>query len=784
MKQERILKLIKKILGWPLSLVALFFVIKIIAPETILLLPHLKQANLLEIFFGVCSFIIYFFLRGYLWHTILMFKGYSIPIKDAIFLWGYSEIKRYVPGGIWSFLGRTVSFNNKGIPKKEIVHALIIEAQLIVLGSSFLSIFALSLFQDIFVSLPHKQFIIISALLIIVIFVFHNIFLKPINKNFLRYILPNFMPQQSLFVLLISVVAFSFFGLGTYLVSASIFYLNLKQIIGFMGFFVFSFLAGYLSIITPMGLGVREGVIAIGLSKTIPIAFAGFISIFSRIMLMVSETIFMLIAFIWMYSENGLLIKIEKIVKDKKQEFILFFFVCIYIAYFTLASFLRYDNFYAGRFDLGNMDQTVWNTINGRIFQTSSDIGLTISRLSTHADFILILLSPLYLLWSHPKTLLLIQSVILGLGGIFVFLIAKEIIKNKNLALIFGFLFLMNPLIQFTNLYDFHAVTIATTTLLASFYFLLKRKYLMLCIFLILSGITKEQVWTITALFGIPLLFTKLKKIKILGAIIIISSLTLFGYLVGVAIPYVAGGKEHFALSYYSNFGNSPAEIIKNVFLSPQKIILIFFESSRLEYLKHLFMPLGFISFLSPAYLIFAIPDLLIDLLSNNANLREIYYQYTSTITPFIFISGIYGVRQFSKWFPKIQLLAIALYIIFFTFMSAYSFGPLPGAAKPNLDMFTKPQENKEVIENFLSTIPENYTVAATNNLGAHLSHRQTVFTVPVGISEADFVLFLLNDGFAQPSLQVQKEMIVKLSNNKKYVKIFKQGDFVVFKKL
>lgn len=471
-----------------------------------------------------------------------------------------------------------------------------------------------------------------------------------------------------------------------------------------------------------------------------------------------------------------------KIFKKYRHEFILGILICFYIAYFTTASFQRFDNFYAGRFDLGNMDQAVWNTINGRIFQTSSDNGDVIPRLSTHADFILVLISPFYLLWSNPKMLLLMQSAILGFGAVFIYLIARETIGDKRLALIFAFLFLMNPLVQLTNLYDFHAITLATTLLLASFYFLIKKKYLLLTLFLILSAITKEQVWLITSIFGLPLLFQKTKKIKLLGAGIMLFSLTIFTFLILYAIPINLGG-QHFALSYYSEFGSSPIQVISNIIFSPQKIIPVIFETSRLEYLKNLFIPLGFVSFLSPVFLIFAIPDLLIDLLSNNPQLRQIYYQYSAAITPFVFVSAIFAIKKIIKFFPKIPKIYIAAYLLIFTFFSAYSYGPLPGAKNPNIDMFIEPQKNREVIEKFLSRIPEKYSVAATNNLGSHLSQRQTIYTIPVGVDKADFVLFLLNDRFAQPSPAAQKEMAEKLKRNKDYVKVFEKDDFVVFKK-
>src|ERR1035437_4386206 len=122
-------------------------------------------------------------------------------------------------------------------------------------------------------------------------------------------------------------------------------------------------------------------------------------------------------------------------IKRHKYALALLSFIALYIAYFTTASFLRYDNFFTGRFDLGNMDQTVWNAIHGRIFQLTDPNGTTnISRLAFHADFILVLISPLYLIWSSPEMLLLLQTVILGLGAIVVYFIAKNIIKNKNLS--------------------------------------------------------------------------------------------------------------------------------------------------------------------------------------------------------------------------------------------------------------------------------------------------------------------------------------------------------------
>ena len=455
--------------------------------------------------------------------------------------------------------------------------------------------------------------------------------------------------------------------------------------------------------------------------------------------------------------------------------------ICIaaYIIYFTLASFLRYDNFYTGRFDLGNMDQAVWNTINGRIFETSNINGDVISRLSTHADFLLILLSPFYLIWEHPKTLLLIQTFVLGFGAFFVYAIAKNVIKNNNLSLTLAIAYLLYPAMQYTNLYDFHAVTLAATFLLAAFYFLLKKKYIWLTIFLVLSGLTKEQVWITVALIGFyGFIVNKSKRVFFLALSLIF--IFFFYYLVWHAIPN-ARGSQHFALSYFSEFGDSPTEIVKNIIASPQKIFTIMLTGNPLNYLKQLLYPLGLFSLLAPFFLIFALPDLLINLLSNNPQLHQIYYQYSAAITPFVFISAIYGVKNIKIWFPKIPNALVVCYLLIVACYSAYAFGPLPFSKSPNIDMFTKPQKNRVVIENFLSRVPEEYRVAATNNLGSHLSQRQRIATVPEGIYDSDIVLFLINN--ISKLSKDEKKAFESVMLNEDYKIAFHIGNFIVFEK-
>lgn len=774
-----LLSTLKFIIGWPLSVIAIVFIFKVIFSNSASI-KSIDVVNFPLLLISVICFLVYFFARSILWHQIIKEKGNKFPYKQTIYFWQIAEIKRYIPGNIWSFVSRADLFSKNNIDKKSVATSLVTEAILLVISCFAVSSFYISSFLN---NALLSNLITILNILIFLGFVFLGregkriIFEKKYFKKIKLY--------------LISIFAFFMFGLATYFSAISIFSLDLKNISLFISLFVFSFLTGYLSFITPMGLGVREAAVTFGLSKYVSVSTAGIVSVFTRIILIISELLFLVIVFLWFKAKHSAFEKVENFIVKNKHLVVLSLCILIYIFYFTTVSFLRYDNFYTGRFDLGNMDQTVWNTSHGRIFQLTDPDGTNnISRLSVHADFILILISPLYFIWSNPKMLLLLQTIILALGSIFVYLTAKEVIKNKNFSLMLSVLFLLNPAVMYTNLYDFHAITLATTFLLGAFYFLLKRKYFLFLLFAFLAGITKEEVWAIIALFGLSIIVRQLyekRKIYdikefIFGSLIFVSCLSLFYLLVAKIIPLTRGG-EHFAISYYSDFGTSAPDVIKNILLNPVKTMLTLFQEDNRGYLTELFGPLGFTSIAAFPFLVFAIPDLSVNLLSSNAQLHQIYYQYSAAITPFIFIATIYGVRFIKSSIPNLSLGIIAIYLIASTLYFQYITGPLPGTIYPNIDMFTKPLVNKIAVDGFLTSIPKRYSIAATNNVGSHLSRRRNIYTIPNGLDKADIIVFLIDQGFSYQDIINEKGMINNLSKDKKYTLVFSDKDFYVFKK-
>lgn len=779
------------LLGWPLSFVALFFIIKTFLPALWEINTALANINYFLLFLGFVSFFIYYTVRSIFWARVISFMGYPVATKDSLFLWSSAQLKRYIPGNIWGVLGMTVLFSERGVQKKDVAKGILFETEIVVLSTLLLSFLALPYLHEhnfpfVDIVYPLRYLFLLLYLVGTVIYLYSPVLLEKISLPFarhLRHFLPPFSSSKTLFLLLLMTVSYIFFGIGTFLTITSVVYIDPQLVLQLSGYFILSLIIGFLSFITPTGLGVREGAIAFGLSHVITLSLAGFAALFSRIVLVAAEILFVFLAYLLAKVRNRHILKDINYIRDHLIETSLVLMTSMFALYFSVISVLRYEHYYTGRFDLGNMTQTVWNTLHGNIFQLTNPNGTEIvSRLAFHADFILVLFAPFYLLWESPNTLLILQAVIVACGAFFVYALSQMILKNKALSLTLSFLYLINPSIQRAVIYDFHAVTLATTFLLGAFYFMLKKQYKLFLLFAFLAGITKEQIWAIISLFGLYIAVVQKKYLS--GLILFALSVLICYLLIWVAIPQALGTDQHFAVAYYSGDEDAgPSGIIKNALFHPIETVNLLLEKDRVSYIKKLLSPLGYTPLLAPLFLIFALPDLTINLLSGRPQLYQIYYQYTAAITPFLFVASVYGLRIIRKKLPRISISVLVIYLTAWGLYSAYAFGPLPGSRESNLDMLTKPQQNKKQIDSLLLSIPESASVAASNGLGSHLSHRRYIFTLPYGYAEADYILFEKSDPHQSPSKEHHLQLLTSLRQNDQYILIYDDGNVTAFRK-
>ncbi len=353
-----------------------------------------------------------------------------------------------------------------------------------------------------------------------------------------------------------------------------------------------------------------------------------------------------------------------------KYQIILWLGILFFITFFSYLSIKRYRTLNSYYYDLGIMNQVVYNTSKGRFLEmTNQELIKNTSRLAIHFDPILALFAPFYKIYEGPEVLLIGQSIILGLGALAVFLISKQVLNKNLISLVFSLFYLLYFPIQRVSIFDFHAVALSTTFFLFALYFNLVNKNKFYFLFIFLALLTKEHVGLIVIFLGLYLIFVK--KQKKIGIATSIFGLIFFISTIYFIIPYFRG-TEHFATKYFFDIKSRLTTIFVDGFSYVGCVWVV------VSYVKLLILP-NFYSIFSPLTLAISLPEWAINILSINENMRSILFHYNSIIVSFLFYSLILGYRNFDKLVKNrsIKNLAFILFIIF-NLRSIYLYNPVP----------------------------------------------------------------------------------------------------------
>lgn len=323
----------------------------------------------------------------------------------------------------------------------------------------------------------------------------------------------------------------------------------------------------------------------------------------------------------------------------------------VYAIWIGNQSLLRYDTFTATAFDLGNMDQAIWNTLHGRPFQFTNHgsdwYGYPI-RLAQHVEPIIFLLSLLYLFHADVHTILIFQTLALTSGALPVFLLTRKFVPVWPLfASIMAASYLFSPALIGENLFDFHPVALATPLLLYAVLALTYRHYVWFVLCCILAAACKEEIPLVISLLSLLVIWKY--KLPRLGIVLLITGIiwSLFAFLV-VEPHFNIGAHSNNFWYRYASLGNSPKAAIVNILLHPWLLFTTFFTLARIYYVINLLRSTGFLALLGPEWLLPTLLSLAINVLSINSAQYSGVYHYNAAIIPFIMIAAINGTRRFT----------------------------------------------------------------------------------------------------------------------------------------
>jgi uncharacterized membrane protein len=463
-----------------------------------------------------------------------------------------------------------------------------------------------------------------------------------------------------------------------------------------------------------------------------------------------------------------------------------------YVAIFGAMSLRRHQNLRTNALDLGYTDQAVWNTLHGRPFRFSTyldaafhlDIPIQQFRepdllLGYHVEPMLAAISPLYLIHDGPETLLWLQTLVIALGAIPVYLIARsrfqkhqvgageagEMDAARNtrhvartmhhairwLPIAFVLLYLLSPSLQAANLSDFHAVALSPALLLAAFYFLETDRPWGFVIFAVLATMTKEEVGLIVAMMGLWAAVVRQRWALGLGIAAFGAGWSLFSFQ--VILPYFNGLGGSAFLVRYGQFGDSPIGILRNLVQQPNLFTDWLRRPEVARYLRDLWLSSGGLAILYPLSLVMALPSLALNLFSRYAWMRSGGGHYSVTIVPFLVIAAIYGVdwagkkigkranRQIGKW-TMWQVIAVTLAGVGLVVALGYHYynGVAPLSRRFTLQPVGEHARRAQPFIDRINSLPPDVPISVSSGLYPHLSHRELVYLFPT-ISDAEFIL-------------------------------------------
>ncbi|MFH1150978.1 MAG: DUF2079 domain-containing protein [Actinomycetota bacterium] len=403
-------------------------------------------------------------------------------------------------------------------------------------------------------------------------------------------------------------------------------------------------------------------------------------------------------------------------------------FICAYIVFFSTLCLLRYANFRASGLDTAIFSQAIWLMSRFRA-PVSSIRGMNLY--GDHMAPILVLLVPLYWLKGNAPALLVVQTVALGVAALPIYLLARDKLENRGVALALVIAYLMYPAVHFLNLFDFHPEALGLCFLLFAFLMADRRRFGWFYVFCGLAAFCKEDMVLAVIVLAILVYFLYDKRP---GWIVAGAGAVYFMATVLFIIPAFAPAGYQYS-GRLGQFGKTPVEAVKNMILHPLHTFSVLATRQNLAYVLELALPVAFLCFLAPVYLLPALPAFVINIISDFEPQHTIAFQYTAAIIPFVFIAAIFGIKRFKKWsdgaFRARKILGgIAAVMVLCAFASAVFFGPSPLAGGWRTKAYTS-DAHIDTIRAALKDIPLDASVSAQVFLLAHLSTREKLYMFP-----------------------------------------------------
>lgn len=438
-------------------------------------------------------------------------------------------------------------------------------------------------------------------------------------------------------------------------------------------------------------------------------------------------------------------------------------FYIAYMSFYTVRNHHRFNTF---TWDLGQIDNQFYNFLHGHPFRCTALIRAgNWSELRNHAEATMFFLLPIYALAPRAETLLVLQAVLLGLAGIFVYRIAARRL-SRSTALVVAAAYYLYPPLHGAQFFDIHFQPVAAAFMLAALdCFDMKRMRLFVVLF-ILTILCREDISIGTAVFGLFLMLTGHRPRA--GLVILIVSLLYFVTLRFVIMPAVGswGFADHYRHLFPAGESNFRG-IIRTILTNPAFTFTSLLTAEKLRYLLQIVVPVAFLPLRRIHLALSILPGAYFTLLTTGyPPTLDIGYQYSGYFIPYIFPATALALagmaRRHPGWAGVVRRRAAVATLIAATLLSTVHWGAIPPRTAFHSSygfVDFKPPTPEQVqrrrdLHELARMVPREAILAVSDREMPHVSNRTECWNISVGFEGSDYILYGKVNPIAPDTLQ------------------------------
>jgi len=336
--------------------------------------------------------------------------------------------------------------------------------------------------------------------------------------------------------------------------------------------------------------------------------------------------------------------------------------------------------------------------------------------------------------WVVPgaPVLLVLQSLILALGALPVFALARRRLGDPRAATVFALLYLASPTLHGINVRDFHASALAIPLLLLALERADAGRPIATAGALLLAMACREDAALAAA--GIGLWLALARRRWVAGAVVAVAAIAVLAADVRWVIPHFRE-EPYSHLGRYAHLGGSLGGIAGHVLLHPLSTAAGLLTPDRLTYLLAMLAPLALLPLAAPLEMVGALPALAQNLLSSDPVLFHHRTPYQSFVLPFLVAGAIAGwARVRERLSARGAAIVLGVALVASLALSARTVNALAVAR-------WWPSPDERAAHRLLAQVPPEQAVSAQDPYVPHLALRPQVFVFPVGLDASELVV-------------------------------------------